>query len=248
MNLKQASILFVEDEPFLRESMGAWLGQKAGSVFCAEHGEAAIKILTGSKVDLLLSDVRMPVMDGITLVKKVWESGWGHPAVILITGFSDLTLREAYEMGVDDIVEKPIDRDELLRALQHSLARPDELWSAAPAAAPATKLHTSFPSLPAALAEQRLAFGRRGFCIKSPCPLPEGPVAFAVEFKDDGRVLSGQGVVRWTAPQERQAGIEITVLDDASRNYVLDLVKRNAPIAFIPGSTGAKPIRSIKAA
>jgi CheY-like chemotaxis protein len=238
MNLKQASILFVEDEPFLRESMGAWLEQKAGHVFCAEHGEAALNILAANKIDLLVSDVRMPVMDGITLVKRVYETGKTRPGVILITGFSDLTLREAYEMGVDAIVEKPINREELLQALHHSLVSPEELGPPAPAATPSMHLHTSFPSLAVALKEHRIAFGRRGFAIKSASALSEGPVAFAVEFKTDQRVLSGLGVVRWAAAKEGQAGIEITRLDNASRGWVLDLVKRNAPIAFIPGSSG----------
>jgi CheY-like chemotaxis protein len=247
MNLKQASILFVEDEPFLRESMVAWLEQRAGRVFCAEHGEAALEIMAANKIDLLVSDVRMPVMDGITLVKKVYETKKNPPLAILITGFSDLTLREAYEMGVDAIVEKPIDREELLRALHHSLAGTDELWQTTSTPAPAMKLQTSFPSLAAALAEQRVAFGRRGFCIKSPAPLREGPVTFAVEFKGDHRVLAGQGVVRWAAPQEGQAGIEITRLDNVSRPWLLDLVKRSAPVAFIPGSVGGRQT-SIKAA
>jgi hypothetical protein len=109
-------------------------------------------------------------------------------------------------------------------------------------------LRAAFPSLATALTEQDIAFGRRGFCIKSSMPLNEGSVAFAVEFKTDQRVLSGQGVVRWVAPQEGQAGIEITRLDNPSRAWVVDLVKRSAPIAFIPGSVGARQAPSIKAA
>jgi CheY-like chemotaxis protein len=72
--LEQASILYVEDEPFLRESMAAWLKQKAERVFCAEHGAEALEILAANKIDLVVSDVRMPVMDGITLVKKINSS------------------------------------------------------------------------------------------------------------------------------------------------------------------------------
>lgn len=248
MNLKQASILFVEDEPFLRESMGAWLEQKTARVFCAEHGEVALKILVENKIDLLVSDVRMPVMDGIALVKRVYEAAKYRPGVILITGFSDLTLREAYAMGVDAVVEKPIDREELLHALHHSLSTVEELWEPTSTVTPLMHLRAAFPSVATALTEQSIAFGRRGFCIKSPVPLHEGSVAFAVEFKTDQRVLAGQGVVRWVAPLEEQVGIEITRLDNASRPWVIDLVKRNAPIAFIPGSVGARQAPSIKAA
>jgi CheY-like chemotaxis protein len=238
MELKQASILLVDDEPFLREIMGGWLTRVAGRVFCAEHGGEALKILAANKIDLILSDVRMPVMDGIALLKKVKETGMRTPGVIFLTGFSDVPLREAYDMGAEAILEKPIAREELLNIAQRALSEPDELWREPPGIVPESKLKIGFPRLAAALEEKRIAFGRRGFCIDTVHGLREGPVEFAVEFTDDRLVLSGQGMVRWTAPDEHRAGIEITSLDDASRAWVLDHVKRNQPLAFIPGFAG----------
>jgi CheY-like chemotaxis protein len=235
MKLNDAAVLFVEDEPFLRESMGGWLEQQVGRALCAEHGEAALAILAANRIDLLLSDVRMPVMDGVALVGKLREFR-SPPRVILVTGFSDLTLRQAYEMGVDTIFEKPIDREELLRVMQNSLSDPAELWRQPSQTEAGMKLITTFPSLAAALNKADIAFGRRGFCIKSPGLLYEGPVDFVVTFTADQRVLSGQGVVRWIDPQEGQAGVEITCLDDACRTWVLDLIKEKAGIEFVPGS------------
>jgi two-component system response regulator YesN len=117
MKLKEAIVLFVEDEPLLRESMGAWLAQRVGRALCAEHGAEALEILAANRIDLVLTDVRMPVMDGLALVKRLKENEL-PPRVILVTGFSDIAVGQAYEMGIDAIVEKPIDRDELLRAIQ----------------------------------------------------------------------------------------------------------------------------------
>lgn len=244
MKLNHAAVLFVEDEPLLRETMGEWLEQHAGQVLCAEHGEAALPILAANKIDLLLSDVRMPVMDGIGLVGKLRQFA-SPPRVILITGFSDLTLRQAYEMGVDAMVEKPIDRQELLRVMQNSLSDPAELWRQPTKTEPGSKLITSFPTLAAALTKPDIAFGRRGFSIRSPGLLHEGPVDFVVTFTGDQRALSGQGVVRWINPQEDQAGIEITCLGDACRTWVLGLVKEKAGMEFVPGSlTPRKPAAS----
>jgi YesN/AraC family two-component response regulator len=124
MKLKEAAVLFVDDEPFLRESMGAWLARKAGRALCAEHGAEALEILAANKIDLLLTDVRMPVMDGIVLVHKIPKAE-PRPRVILVTGFNDLGLPDAHHLGVDAIVEKPIDRSELLRAMQRCLATVD---------------------------------------------------------------------------------------------------------------------------
>jgi CheY-like chemotaxis protein len=121
MKLKEAAVLFVEDEPFLRESMGAWLARKARRTLCAQDGAEALEILGANKIDLLLTDVRMPRMDGIALLKKMREAEL-RPRVILVTAFNDLAPREARKLGVDAIVEKPIDRGELLRTMQHCLA------------------------------------------------------------------------------------------------------------------------------
>jgi YesN/AraC family two-component response regulator len=120
MKLKDASVLFVEDEPFLRDSLGEWLARKVGRAICAQHGVEALEILAANKIDLLLTDLRMPVMDGIALIKKIPKTG-PRPRLILVTGFNDPALQAAYKLEVDAVVEKPIDRAELLRAIRKCL-------------------------------------------------------------------------------------------------------------------------------
>lgn len=248
MELKMATILLVEDEPFLRELMGAWIHRVAHEVIFAENGEQAARLLAGNKVDLVVSDVRMPVMDGVALLKQINQQKGCKPGVILLTGFSDLSPRQAHDLGAEAILEKPIRREDLLHAIQRSLAEADELWQKPSRDGPSMKLNASFSSLAAAIGKRKIAFGRRGFCIESPGELQVGPVKFAVDFKADQRVLSGEGVVRWIAPEEGQVGIEITHVDDVSRAWVLDLVRRSAPLPFIPASTGALPASRLKAA
>jgi CheY-like chemotaxis protein len=238
MELKQSSILVVDDEPFLREIMGGWLARVAGQVFSAENGVKALEILAANKVHLILSDIRMPVMDGITLLKKIKEARVCTPEVIFLSGFSDVPLREAYDMGAEAVLEKPISRGELLDIAKRALTEVDELWRNPPCAALETKLEMTFRSLATALEEKRIGVGRRGFCIDTAADLSEGPVEFTLEFEDDRLVLSGQGVVRWTAPKEGRVGIEITCLREASHTWMVDHVKRNKPFAFIPGFTG----------
>jgi CheY-like chemotaxis protein len=69
----------------------------------------------------------MPVMDGIELVKRLNQAGTERPRVIFLTGFSDLSLPQARDLGIDAVVEKPINREELLSVMQRSLASPDEI-------------------------------------------------------------------------------------------------------------------------
>ncbi|HKF21351.1 MAG TPA: response regulator [Candidatus Angelobacter sp.] len=250
MELKEANILLVEDEPFLREIMGAWLERVVGRVFSAENGREAAKILTANKnkIDLIISDVRMPVMDGIELLKRINASSARRPGMIFITGFSDLTLREAFEMGVEAILEKPIKREELLQVAKTCLADVEELWQSHAGAAPETQLKAAFSSFAVAVREKRIGFGRRGFCIKLSEALREGPVEFAIEFRDERMVLSGWGLVRWIAPEEAMAGIEITYLDQPSRDWVIAHLKKTKPLAFIPSSPGLDRLLQSKVA
>ena len=249
MDLKEASVLLVDDEIMLRELMCEWLGRAMGKVICASDGVEALEILATHKIDLILSDVRMPVMDGIALLKKINDLPGHRPRMILITGFSDLSLREALDLGAEAVLEKPIERADLLNEAQRSLTELDELWRTSRVAeAQNVQLKIGFKSLAAALQEKKIAFGRRGFCIKTPDCLNTGLVDFTLDFRADGCMISGQGVVRWTAPQEHQAGIEIMHLDDASRAWMIHWLQRNQTVRFIPGSTGRAQATELKTA
>jgi CheY-like chemotaxis protein len=156
MDLKEASVLLVDDEIMLRELMGEWLGRAVGKVVCASDGVEALKILATRKIDLILSDVRMPVMDGIALLKKINEMSGLRPRMILITGFSDLSLREALDLGAEAVLEKPIERTDLLNEAQRSLTELDELWRTSRVAeAQDLQLKVGFKSLAAALQEKK---------------------------------------------------------------------------------------------
>src|ERR1035438_4781454 len=73
MRLEEATILVVDDEPDLREVFSAWLQQAGCLVFTAANGAEALEVLDAQKIDALVSDIRMPVMDGIALVQAIYE-------------------------------------------------------------------------------------------------------------------------------------------------------------------------------
>src|SRR5215469_10445739 len=111
VRLKEASILLVDDEPVLLDIQGERFQQIAGQVFCAADGVKALEILATHKIDLIITDVRMPLMDGITLLKKVKADGLQNPRVILVTGYADISAREAYDLGAEALLEKPMTDD-----------------------------------------------------------------------------------------------------------------------------------------
>lgn len=240
MQLKDATVLIVDDEPVLCEIKSAWLGRLVGRVLVASNGAEALEALAANPVDLVITDIRMPVMDGVTLLRKIMDSGKPRPSVIFITGFSDFESRDAYDLGADAILEKPMERNDLLQAVKRSLTSRHELWRTPMDVTPASVLHSSFTSVATALREQKIAFGRGGFCIATSQDLQEGPIGILLEFYEDRSVLQGQGIVRWVSAAEGLAGIELLYVAPVSCKWVAELAEHADIATFIPRSPSAQ--------
>ncbi len=95
------------------------------NVMPAETASDALRILKNSKVDLILSDIQMPVMDGIVFYEKVQEDPKLRyiPFVFVTSMDSDSHRLRGKELGVDDYLTKPIDRDVLLASIRGRLKR-----------------------------------------------------------------------------------------------------------------------------
>lgn len=128
MQLKEASVLLVDDESVLLDLMREWLQQLVGTVFCAGDGVQALQVLDTHRVDLVITDIRMPVMNGIALLKEMKARGRCAPSLIFITGFADIEVRDAYDLGAEALVEKPVVHDGLIEIMQRSLSEPPERW------------------------------------------------------------------------------------------------------------------------
>jgi CheY-like chemotaxis protein len=210
-------------------------------VLVAEDGAEALNIIQANQVDVVVSDVRMPVMDGITLLKKVKASGY-KSSVMFVSGFTDVIKpRESYDLGVEAVMSKPVERKQLIAAVTRILAGRDELWRFPPGAKAEAVLDATFDSLAAALSQGLLALGRGGFCIHSTLKLAEGPVDLLLDFKVDKRTVTGQGIVRWTTSPEAEIGVEITYIDDTNRAWMISLTGPNTSLSFIPRTTAPLP-------
>ncbi len=237
MELKHAFVLLVDDEPMLLEIFAEWLQEERCRVLTAENGAAALQVLRSQSVDVLVSDVRMPVMDGILLLKNLISyvdlSKENAPKAILITGFTDLKPRDAYHLGVEAILQKPIDRVLFVDTVRRALRSRDEVWRDSPPPA-APPLHVALPGVSSAIERGRIAFGRGGFCLSSPSPLRDGPVRFDLEFEGENVSFAGHGLIRWAEPDECLLGIEIRHLDDACRDWAMGMLAVNAGSSYIP--------------
>jgi len=110
------TILIVDDEPTIRFSLAELLGDEGHEVVEAEHAPAALAILESRGVDLVLTDLRMPAMDGLQLLEEVNARHRGTPVVLMTAHGDERSAVRALRLGAYDYLAKPFDNDEV-RAL-----------------------------------------------------------------------------------------------------------------------------------
>jgi two-component system response regulator PilR (NtrC family) len=118
-----SNILIVDDEPGMRQLLSHVFGRAGHDVRAAENGGKALELLRAEPADLIISDVRMPDMNGIELLRKVREF-LPDAGVVMMTAFATVeTAREAFKLGADDFIQKPFDVDELKLIVEKALER-----------------------------------------------------------------------------------------------------------------------------
>ena len=116
-------ILVVEDDPDIRKILEMYLGGKGYAVGTADSGAAALAAVTSGPIDLILSDVRMPGMSGLELLRALKERD-PEVQLVLMTAYSSVRdAVEAIQLGAADYVEKPIDFRRLERVLHGVLEK-----------------------------------------------------------------------------------------------------------------------------
>jgi DNA-binding response OmpR family regulator len=117
-------ILIVDDEPLLREVLRDFLSASF-EVFEGASGLDAVRMAAELEPDVILMDVMMPGMDGITAVKKIREKEETRAIpVLLLTAVNSTPGRiEAFDLGADDYITKPFDFDEVLARVNSKLSR-----------------------------------------------------------------------------------------------------------------------------
>ncbi|MCZ0704288.1 two-component system response regulator YesN [Natronobacillus azotifigens] len=110
-------VVLVDDEQFVRKGIRAlvnWEKIKYQVVGEASNGEDALEMILKQKPDVVLTDIRMPIYDGLKLINFVKQKSTHVPKFVIVSGYNDFKYAQrAVRMGVTDFILKPIDKKEL---------------------------------------------------------------------------------------------------------------------------------------
>ncbi len=121
--LKEFTLLFVEDDPTTREMIEELLGEKVKTFFSAASAEEGLEIFGREHPDLVLTDISMPGMDGLTMAARMKESDPGIPVIVMSAFNKRETLLRAINVGIDGFLPKPIDITQLFRQCEKTASQ-----------------------------------------------------------------------------------------------------------------------------
>lgn len=122
--LKKLNVLYVEDEADILKQTKMILDDFVNVVYTANNGEDALEIVKTQKVDVIITDILMPKLTGIELLKELRQNNNFTPAIIT-TAFAEVEyLLDAIKLKVDGYILKPINMKELLSSL-YAVALPN---------------------------------------------------------------------------------------------------------------------------
>ena len=239
------NILIVDDEPALREILREEFEYQGATVSEAANGKSALQHLKTSPCDLVISDIRMPGGDGIGLLRGIQAESLPVSVFLFMSGFSDLTIDEAYDLGAAAVLAKPFELDSILEQAEFNLLPIEERFLETDAGAPAPKAQmtitkTVLKTLEQALADGEISIGRAGLFVRG-LGFGSGTTChFKITFEDkDFSTFEGDGLVRWNRADGQAdlppgIGIEFRTLPSGIREKVIELVRKNKYSQFIP--------------
>jgi len=117
---RKISILIVDDEESVRDSLYNWFVEDNYHVDCAENAKTALSMLESESFDIVLADIKMPGMDGLEMLRRI-KAIRKDSIVIMMTAFATVdTAVQALKDGAFDYVTKPFDPDDLSHLIRNA--------------------------------------------------------------------------------------------------------------------------------
>jgi DNA-binding response OmpR family regulator len=112
--LSNLTVLFVEDEKELRNALESAIGDEFSKFIVARDGEDGLKKFKKFKPDIVITDILMPIRDGLEMAKDIKQISRETPIIVLSAFSEKERLLKAIDVGIDKYLIKPIDPDELM--------------------------------------------------------------------------------------------------------------------------------------
>ena len=222
----------------MREIFAAWFRNLGCTVTEAVDGQDALNALTHEHFDAVVTDVRMPKVNGIELVQHLHRSGRYTPVVIFVSGFVDMSLPDAFDLGVEAVLSKPCEKSALVSAVRRSLLRRALIFEPPSAIAPPAAENYLREVFSHGLTGARVALGRGGLSVNIRRKFTQDEViGFSLSFAEGTlRSLAGWGLIRWSesSSEGTRIGIEFLYLEEETLHQFENWLKLESPISFIP--------------
>lgn len=121
--LRSLTVLYVEDNEDARRQVVMFLSRIAGTVLTAENGAQGLQIYNRAKPDIVVTDIQMPIMDGLKMASEIRDEDETTPIIVLTAFDQGDYLMKAINIGIDTYVTKPVDQFRLQSALVRSAHR-----------------------------------------------------------------------------------------------------------------------------
>jgi CheY-like chemotaxis protein len=241
-DFSKISILIVDDEPDICELLSYDFEKLGTKVYVAHNGLDAFKIAMEQSIDAVISDIKMPGGNGITLLDELKKERKNLPVVLFISGHTDITLEDSYNKGAEALFTKPFDRKELVLAVAKSLFEQKTKWSVLNPdwAKTAIQVVCNYETCNLANSQnQSFAIGRGGFaiCLEAIDLKKDQILNFSIGFTDNSlSQLQGYGIIRWVSYTASKVicGVELLYLEEPGRSHFKKEAEKLDPVCFIP--------------
>ena len=132
-----AKLLVIDDEPGIRELLDTLLSRKGYDVILADSGQKGLEVFRRARPDVVVLDLKMPGMDGLTVLQQIRHLNPTQPVIILTGAGNPDSEQRVRELGVTEYVEKQFSLHLLGDALKRLLKTPDQVASLTSSQVPA---------------------------------------------------------------------------------------------------------------
>ncbi len=237
---EKKKILIVDDDDLLRQVLANDFVRRGYDVDQACDGSQALELLGRQKFDLVISDVQMPRLSGVELLTQIRQRSEEIPVFMFVTGFSELTLEDAYHKGANALFSKPFNRKNFLKAVDGILLpSPEPPKEAAPWLSTDFEIEMMLKKTPQSVRGQMLNIGQGGMFVSLDTPQLPGvgeTLDFKILFQQVSAIqITGQGIVRWVRGKSTSGplpgcGIEFLNLDNNDIPEAAHLIEAFKPL------------------